>query len=282
MNGVARPSNQPLAPFPLDARRILIVGGTSGIGLSAARALRAAGARLAVLGRADEHLPTAAEVLGGDATVESLDVSKPAEVDAAVVRCVERMGGLDGLYHVAGGSARSAGDGPLHELTDSAMDWCLRLNLAGVVASNRAAIRQFMAQGAGGSIVNLSSVLAVAPSPAYFSTHAYAAAKAAVIGLSVSSAAYYAPHNIRINVLAPGLVHTPMAQRAADDAVIQRFIHHKQPLDGGRIAAPADLDGAAMFLLSEASRFITGQVLAVDGGWSITDASRALVAGEGR
>ena len=73
--------------------------------------------------------------------------------------------------------------------------------------------------------------------------------------------------DIRVNVLAPGLVDTPMAQRAATDPAIQRFIQTKQPLGGGRIGTPNDLDGAAVFLLSDAARFCTGQVLAVDGGW---------------
>jgi NAD(P)-dependent dehydrogenase (short-subunit alcohol dehydrogenase family) len=84
-------------------------------------------------------------------------------------------------------------------------------------------------------------------------------------------AAYYARYNIRINVVAPGLVKTPMSQRAGADEGIMQFIQTKQPLDGGRIGIPEDVDGAAVFLLSDHSRFITGQVIAVDGGWSVTD-----------
>ncbi|HYG77939.1 MAG TPA: SDR family oxidoreductase, partial [Planctomycetota bacterium] len=109
------------------------------------------------------------------------------------------------------------------------------------------------------------------PSPLHFATHAYAAAKAAIIGFTKSCAAYYAPKNIRFNVLAPGLVETPMSQRAAGDATIQKFIATKQPLDGGRIGKPDDLDAAAVYFLSDQSRFVTGQVLAVDGGWSVTE-----------
>ena len=74
-----------------------------------------------------------------------------------------------------------------------------------------------------------------------------------------------------MNVLAPGLVATPMAQRAAEDEAIQSFIKTKQPLDGGRIGEPTDLDGAAVFFMSDASKFCTGQVLAIDGGWSVSE-----------
>ena len=87
----------------------------------------------------------------------------------------------------------------------------------------------------------MGSVLGFSPSPKYFSTHAYAAAKAAIIGFSRSIAAYYAKDNIRINVIAPALVETPMAQRAANDEAILSFIKSKQPLDGGRIGQPEDL-----------------------------------------
>jgi NAD(P)-dependent dehydrogenase (short-subunit alcohol dehydrogenase family) len=117
----------------------------------------------------------------------------------------------------------------------------------------------------------MSSVLGWSPSPKYFATHAYAAAKSAVIGFTRSIAAYYAPKNIRCNVLAPALVETPMARRAAGDQEILSFIKTKQPLHGGRIGQPADLDAAAVYFMSDASNFTTGQVLAVDGGWCVSD-----------
>ena len=100
---------------------------------------------------------------------------------------------------------------------------------------------------------------------------AYAAAKSAVIGLTKSSAAYYASKNIRFNLLVPALVETPMSERAVSNPDIVAFIHTKQPLDGGRVGIPEDLDGAATFFMSDESRFVTGQVLAIDGGWSISE-----------
>jgi NAD(P)-dependent dehydrogenase (short-subunit alcohol dehydrogenase family) len=117
----------------------------------------------------------------------------------------------------------------------------------------------------------MTSVLSFSPSPLHFATHVYSAAKAAIIGLTKAAASYYAPHNIRFNAIAPALVETPMSERAVGDEAIGAFIHRKQPLEGGRIGVPGDLDGAAMFLLSDASRYVTGQVLAVDGGWSVSE-----------
>ena len=98
-----------------------------------------------------------------------------------------------------------------------------------------------------------------------------AAAKSAVIGFSKSVAACYAKDNIRVNVIAPGLVETPMSQRAANDEKIREFIKTKQPLDSGRIGKPSDLDGLAIYFMSDQSKFTTGQVIAVDGGWNISE-----------
>ena len=156
-------------------------------------------------------------------------------------------------------------------MSDEGVRATLSLNLDSVIFSNRAALRVFREQGGGGVILNMASVLVWSPSPRYFATHVYAAAKAAIIGLSRSAAAHYAAEGIRVNVLAPALVDTPMAQRAAGDEAIQSFIRTKQPLDGGRMGLPGDLDGAAVYLLSDAARFCTGQVLAVDGGWTVSE-----------
>jgi len=256
-------------PALLD-KSIVIIGGTSGIGRSAARAFHQAGARMILVGLDKSGCDETATELS-NVIVQDADACDPDTAVKAIAAAVKQHGRLDGLYHVAGGSGRKFGDGPLHELSDEGWRRTLELNLSSVFHSNRAAVRQFLAQGRGGAIVNLASVLAFSPSPAHFATHAYAAAKSGIIGLSKSTAAHYAPHNIRVNVIASGLVDTPMAQRAAKDPAIQRFIQTKQPLDGGRIGTPSDLDAAAVFLLSDAARFCTGQVLAIDGGWSVTE-----------
>jgi NAD(P)-dependent dehydrogenase (short-subunit alcohol dehydrogenase family) len=209
--------------------------------------------------------------LGSSVRTVCGDATHPDTAEAAVALAASAFGRLDGLYHVAGGSGRRHGDGPLHALTDDGWDFTLRLNLSSVVYSNRAATRQFLAQASPGSIVNCGSVLGFAPSTPHFATHAYAAAKAGLIGLTRSAAAEYAPRNIRFNVVAPGLVATPMSQRAQADKTIQQFIRTKQPLDGGRMGVPGDVDGAVLWLLSVESAFVTGQVIAVDGGWSVSE-----------
>src|SRR6266478_4989643 len=135
----------------------------------------------------------------------------------AIKIALREFNGFHGLYHVAGGSGRSAGDGPLHELTDGGWRTTLDLNLSSLMFSNRAAVRQFLAQRTAGALLNMASVLAWSPSSQFFATHAYAAAKSAIIGFSRSIASFYAVSNIRCNVLAPALVETPMAMRAARD-----------------------------------------------------------------
>ena len=252
-------------------RTIVIVGGTTGLGLSAARACVAAGGRVVVVGRNPDSAAAAGEALGGAGRALAADATDPATAPRAIDEALRAFGRFDGLYHVAGGSGRRKGDGPLHECSDAGWDATLKLNLSGLFYSNRAAVRQFLKQGTGGTVLNMASVLAYAPSPKHFATHAYAAAKAAVIGMTRSAAAYYAPSNVRFNVIAPALVETPMSKRAAGDEQIRRFVATKQPLDGGRIGRPEDADAAAVYFLSDQSKFVTGQVLAVDGGWGVTE-----------
>jgi NAD(P)-dependent dehydrogenase (short-subunit alcohol dehydrogenase family) len=260
-----------MAAHELKDKVLVIIGGTTGLGFSAALAFVRNGARVVIVGRDRLHLKSAQTRLGKSARSLAADAIRSDTASRAIQLALAEFGGFHGLYHVAGGSGRRMGDGPLHELTDAGWQATLELNLSSLMFSNRAAVRQFLAQKSGGSILNMGSVLGWSPSPRFFATHAYAAAKAAIIGFTKAIAAYYAPRDIRCNVLAPALVETPMSRRAAEDQAIRRFIKTKQPLDGGRIGAPADTDAAAVYFMSDASRFTTGQVLAVDGGWSVTE-----------
>jgi NAD(P)-dependent dehydrogenase (short-subunit alcohol dehydrogenase family) len=255
----------------LKGKSIVVIGGTAGLGLSSAKACIQAGANVVVVGRGEETLKSALVELGSGAQGMVADAADPKTTPRAIEIALQNFGRFDGLYHVAGGSGRKFGDGPLHEITDDGWDYTLRLNLTSLMLSNRAAVRQFLAQNSGGSILNMGSVLGWSPSPRFFATHAYAATKSAIIGFTQSCAAYYAAHNIRFNVLAPALVETPMAQRAAKDETILAFIKTKQPLEGGRIGWASDLDAAAVYFLGDGSRFTTGQVLAVDGGWTVSE-----------
>jgi NAD(P)-dependent dehydrogenase (short-subunit alcohol dehydrogenase family) len=255
----------------LSGKVIVLIGGTSGLGRSAARALIDAGARLVAVGRDDEHLRDAEAALGDAAIVLAGDAESATTAAHAIERAVAAFGGCHGLYHVAGGSGRRVGDGPLHTITDDGWRRTLDLNLTSMFLSNRAAVSHFLHSGTPGAILNVTSVLAFRPAPAHFATHAYAAAKAAAIGFTQSCAAFYAPHGIRINAIAPALVDTPMSRRATRDARVRAYVEARQPLDGGRVGRPEDLDAAVVYLLSDAARYVTGQVLSVDGGWSVTD-----------
>ncbi|PXA04550.1 short-chain dehydrogenase [Coraliomargarita sinensis] len=259
----------------LNNRSIVIIGGTTGLGLSAAKAFLREGASVIAVGRNPEsvaHANEAFEAISPDqGKALAGDAIHPQTAKAAIQTCLDNFDSFHGLYHVAGGSGRRFGDGPLHEITEEGIDKTLNLNLKSLILSNRAAVQAFLKRDTAGTVLNMGSVLGYSPSPRYFSTHVYAAAKAAIIGFTKSTAAYYADKNIRLNVIAPALVETPMAQRAAQDETIQAFVKSKQPLDGGRIGSPEDLDGLATYLLSEESRFVTGQVIAVDGGWTVSE-----------
>ena len=231
------------------------------------------GARVVVVGQ--DPLPDGAveNAVRDRFEVIIADARDPETASKAIDRCVERFGGFHGLYHVAGGSGRAWGDGLLHAIPLSGWRETLDLNLTTAFLSNQAAIRWFLRERQPGCILNCGSVLAHRPSPELFGTLAYATAKSALVGMTQACAAAYAPNNIRVNLVAPGLTATSMSLRAQTNPTIQDFITRKQPLDGGRMGRPDDLDAAVVWLLSEGSRFVTGQVIAIDGGWSISEAA---------
>ena len=255
----------------LQNKALVIIGGTTGLGLSAAKAFVKNGARVVLVGRNAEKGQAAIKEIGKNSIVIIGDAIDPNTANLAINECLIEFGTFDGLYHVAGGSGRKYGDGPLHELTLEGWNKTFELNLTSLMLSNQAAVRKFLELGKGGTILNMSSVLGFSPSPEYFVTHAYAAAKSAVTGFTKALAAYYAKNNIRINILAPALVETPMSERASTNMDIMNFIKTKQPLDGGRNGHPEDLDAAAIYFMSDGSKFTTGQTLYVDGGWEVSE-----------
>ncbi|MCS1407115.1 MAG: 2-dehydro-3-deoxy-D-gluconate 5-dehydrogenase [Verrucomicrobia subdivision 3 bacterium] len=255
----------------LTGKGIVVLGGTTGLGISAASAFVDAGAGVVVVGRNSENLDKATKRLGDRVAGLAGDARHSDTAGRAIKKAVQMFGAFDGLYHVAGGSGRRMGDGALHELTDSGWDETLALNLSSVFYSNRAAVRWFRDQSRGGTILNCGSVLGFSPAPRYFGTHAYAAAKAAIIGFTKSCAASYAKEGIRFNVIAPALVATPMSQRAQVDDAIVKYAKAKQPLAPNGIADASDVDGIAVYFMSDASHGVTGQVFAVDWGWCVSE-----------
>jgi NAD(P)-dependent dehydrogenase (short-subunit alcohol dehydrogenase family) len=175
-----------------------------------------------------------------------------------------RLERLDVLVCAHGLSGRSAGDGPVDACTEEGWDVVLDGNLKSVFLYAKAAIPLLRANG-GGAIVTVSSVLGLVGGDADFATHAYAASKAGLIGLTRAMAVTYAPDRIRCNVVAPGLIATPMSARAQGNARIANRLDELQPLTGA-FGSAADVAAACVYLAT--APFVTGAVLTVDGGWT--------------
>jgi NAD(P)-dependent dehydrogenase (short-subunit alcohol dehydrogenase family) len=155
----------------------------------------------------------------------------------------------------------------------------MQINALGVFLTNREAVQIMLQQppdetGLRGTVVNVGSVLDRSPAPAHFGTIAYAASKGAVRALTLAAAARYAPERIRFNLLVPGLIDTPMAARAVNDARIRPYLAARQPMASGPGSAE-DVAEAALYLCEPASRFVTGSELVVDGGWCVSEGGTA-------
>jgi NAD(P)-dependent dehydrogenase (short-subunit alcohol dehydrogenase family) len=249
-------------------KEVLLVTGSSGIAAATARLWGIENPAFIVGINSEECRTLAADI--PDATFAIADVRDEEAVRAAVTACVQRFGRVDALFNVAGISARSAGDGPLHECKPAAWDLAMDLNAKGTFLMCREILGLWTKNAQGGVILNCGSVLAQSPQGDHFATVAYAASKGAIEAMSRSAAAYYAQAGIRINVLAPGLVRTPMSARAQQDPHITEYIAHKQPLTKGMLSVD-DVAKTACFLLHRDSSPITGQVVTVDGGWTVSE-----------
>jgi len=260
--------------------RVCLITGSTGIAAATAARCAAEGAAVFVISRTEAHARDLADRLtAGEARAgwAAADLTDETQTEAAVAAAIERFGRIDGCFSVAGGSGRRFGDGPIHELTMDGWDQTLALNLRSQALTCRAVVRRMLAQtpngsGTRGSILLMGSVTATDPAPEFFATHAYAAAKGATIGLMTAMAATYAPNLIRVNAVAPSLTDTPMAKRAGADARIRAYAARKQPL-AGEMLDPAAVADAAVYFLSDESRAVTGQLLKVDGGWSVVSVS---------
>lgn len=263
------------------AGRSVVITGATGIAAASAQRFAAEGARLFLISRTEAHLRDLVDELATQ-RVEvgwmTADLADGDQAEAAVAQARAHLGRIDGLFAVAGGSGRRFGDALVHELTAEGWDRTMALNGRSQALTMGAVIRRMLAQepdrtGARGSVVAMSSVLASDPEPALFPTHAYAAAKGAISALTRAAAAAYAHQGIRVNALAPSLTTSRMSERAASDEATQRFARRRQPLTDGFLPA-VEVANAALFLLSAEARAITGQVLLVDGGWSVTSSER--------
>ncbi|MDX6539137.1 MAG: 2-dehydro-3-deoxy-D-gluconate 5-dehydrogenase [Gaiellales bacterium] len=259
-------TSDPLAGFRLDGKVALVTGGNGGLGQAVARGLRAVGAEVVVTGRdAGKNREAAAD--HGEHNVLALDVRDEASVEAAIAAVSERHGRLDVLVNNAGvGGSYSVLDMTLEE-------WRLLVDtsLTGSFLCAKYGARAMIAAGNGGAIINLGSMYSVFGPPR---AAGYASAKAGILGLSRSLAVELAPHGIRSNAILPGWIETAMTARPLGGEIGYE-VHRKTP--AGRFGRPDDLIGAAIYLASDASAFVTGIELPVDGGYRICERPRGVL-----
>jgi NAD(P)-dependent dehydrogenase (short-subunit alcohol dehydrogenase family) len=252
----------------LDNKVAIITGAAHGIGRGCAEAFAREGARVVVADRDAAEAAQVAQTIceaGGDAVYAAVDVTMPEQVEATVARALEAFTRVDVLVSNAGIGGRSLGDGPADQCSVEAWDQVLRVNLRGTFLACKYAIPELLKTG-GGSIITVSSVLGLVGTQGLFDTHAYATSKAGIIGLTRAIAAHYAQQHLRANVIAPGLIDTQMAARTKANHALLEQVAFWQPL--GAIGQARDVAEAAVFLASDESKFITGVVLPVDGGWT--------------
>lgn len=247
----------------------IVTGGGSGIGRATVQLFAAEGAQVIILDiDADSAAQTLASLNGPyHASSRILDATDAPQVASAIESVVNDYGRIDVLVNVAGGSGRKWGDGPADSCTIDGWHKTIALNLDSLFYYCKYAL-QVMLPRRQGVIVNISSVLGLVGGDEDFATHAYAASKGGIISLTRSIASYYAPRGIRANVICPGLIATPMSQRAQESEHIRARLSQLQPLTGD-FGSPQDVAQAALYLASDVSSFVTGAVLTVDGGWTV-------------
>lgn len=240
----------------LAERVAIITGGARGLGFGIAERFCAAGARVVI---ADIDATSAARAATElDCEHHPVDVTDRTSVQQLVDDTAKRHGRLDVMVANAG----LAGGAPFLELTDDRWDSVIAVNLKGVFLCNQIAGRQFAAQGRGGAIVNIASILSTRANP---TTAAYSASKAGVVSLTHSAAAALGAHGVRVNAIGPGYIESQMTAGIRADPALARSVVNATVL--GRFGRPSDIGDTAVFLASDEASYVTGQVLYVDGGW---------------
>ena len=243
--------------FRLDGRVAVVTGASRGLGARFARVLRAAGAEVVAAGRDAAALERLAAETG--VSVEVGDVRDAAHADLLVQHALERHGRLD----IAVANAGIADVVPFEQQDLAQLRDTIEINLVAVMVLAQAAGRAMLAAG-GGSIVNVASILGLV-APGDTAMAGYTAAKAGVIGVTRDLAAEWGRRGVRVNALAPGYFPTEMTGGLTHPRAIERI--ERRTLIG-RVPRPDELDGALLFLASDASSYVTGQTLVVDGGWT--------------
>jgi NAD(P)-dependent dehydrogenase (short-subunit alcohol dehydrogenase family) len=250
----------------LEGKVALVTGGGSGIGRATAVAMAREGARVAVSDLSKDGIEATVALInagGGQGIAIAGDVTSEADVANMVARTVSAYGRLDCAYNNAGISSRA--DSPagtrLHEVTKSAVDKMLSVNLAGVFLCLKHEIVQMLKQGGGGAIVNTSSIAGLVGLPT--SSH-YVAAKHGVVGLTKTAAIEYARDGIRVNCVNPGYIKTPMT----DDIMKTRYEEIMAKVPMHRLGSAEEIAEAVVWMCSDRASFMTGASHVVDGGFS--------------
>jgi NAD(P)-dependent dehydrogenase (short-subunit alcohol dehydrogenase family) len=262
------PTANELARFRLDGRVAVVSGGTGGIGSRLSLALAGAGARVAVVGRTAARatdLARSIEELGSEARLISGDVTRREDADRAIDETVAEFGRVDIIVNAVGGGAGTAVY-PAESYPEAEWDRIVDLNLRSALLPTQAAARQMIAAGNGGRVLHISSVRGQLGINQGFS--AYVAAKGALNALTRQQATEWARHGITVNAIAPTFVATPQVESLLADEEFKAGLLARIPL--GRVADTDDLVGAVLFFCSDASSFVTGQILTVDGGLTAT------------
>jgi NAD(P)-dependent dehydrogenase (short-subunit alcohol dehydrogenase family) len=254
--------------FRLDGRVALVAGGGGAIGSALAAAVAGAGADVVIVDQTDERAEAAAGAVreaGRECLAMGADVTNEAECERVVAAAVERFGRLDIVINAVGGGAGKVLFSA-EEYPRDAWDWIYELNVRSTLCATQAAVKAMIAGGHGGRVVNISSVRASLGINAGYS--AYVAAKGAISSLTRQWATEWAKHGITVNAIAPTFVDTPQVAMLLDDPAFKASIVSRIPL--GRVGGTDDLAGAVLFFCSDASSFVTGQILGIDGGLTAT------------
>jgi 2-deoxy-D-gluconate 3-dehydrogenase len=246
--------------FSLEGKIALVTGGNGGLGRGMALGLCSAGAKVAVTGRNSAKNRAVAHELGEDGLTISLDVRDEDAVEAAVAEVVATFGSLDILINNAGVGR----GGPALDMALEDWEAVIATNLTGSFLCAKHAGRAMVARGNGGKIVNIGSAYSVYGTPEFVD---YGSSKTGILGLTRGLAIELAPHNIQVNAILPGWYETDMT--TGHSASRGEEIRRKTP--AGRWGIPEDLVGTAVFLASDASSFVTGIGLPVDGGYTISE-----------
>lgn len=248
-----------LDKFKLDGKTAIVTGAARGLGQAIALGLAEAGADVAVADVLDmSDTQKQIEKLGRRCAAITADLMKKESADTIVKATVEKLGGVDILFNNAGIIRRA----PFTEFTEKDWDDVMNLNIRGMFFLSQAVVKQMIAQGRGGKIINTASMLSfqggiLVPS--------YTSSKSAVMGLTRLMACELAKHNINTNAIAPGYMATDNTKALREDAARNKAILDRIP--AGRWGTPNDLKGIAVFLASAASDYMNGYTVAVDGGW---------------